>query len=355
MKMIKTASAFAAGAALLFMLAKCGSGAADAYRSVMNPFWVGTIGRVMGWVPCSVAELMILGAICLVAGWGGVLIFRLVRRRPVRDMVLRAVRFLALVAGVMLFLFEAGEGVYFSCTTFAERYGLLRGAYTTEELTAVCRDLSEACNKVADEVIRDENGYMVVDEDLKDRVRTAMAALGVDYPELGGFYPRPKGVLISRAMSYADLAGIYSIFTVEANYNRDMTDYNLPFTMCHELSHLKGVMPENEANFIGFLACIRSGDADLRYSGLLTAWIYCGNELYKRDHDTWTVLYDALDERVRADLADNTAFWNRYKGPVREASREINDSYLKALGLESGFESYSEVVDLIISWYVQQV
>ena len=354
MKMIKTASAFAAGAALLFILSRAGRGAADAYRSVMNPFWVGTLGRVMGWVPCSVAELLIVGAMGLVAGWIFVFIFRLVKKRPLREMVLRAARFLALVAGVMLFLFEAGEGVYFSCTTFAERYGLLRGAYTTEELTAVCLDLAEAVNVTADEVTRDGDGYMAVDEGLKDRVRTAMAALGEDYPELGGFYPRPKGVLIAPAMSYADLAGIYSIFTVEANYNRDMTDYNLPFTMCHELSHLKGVMPENEANFIGFLACIRSGDADIRYSGLLTAWIYCGNELYKRDHDTWTVIYEGLDERVRADLRANSAFWDRYKGPVREASREINDSYLKALGLESGFESYNEVVDLIISWYLQQ-
>ena len=353
--MIKTASAFTAGAALLFILSRTGSGPADTYREVMNPIWVGTIGRVMGWVPCSVAELLILGAMALVAGWLGVFIFRLARRQPVKAMLLRAARFLALVAGVMLFLFEAGEGVYFSCTTFAERYELRRGAYTTEELTAVCRDLSEALSRAAGRVSRDEAGHMVVDGNLRDRVRTAMAALGEDYPELGGFYPRPKGVLISSALSYADLAGIYSIFTVEANYNRDMTDYNLPYTMCHELSHLKGVMPENEANFVGFLACIRAQDADIRYSGLMSAWIYCGNELYKRDHDTWKALYDSLDENVRADLRENTLFWNRYKGPVGEASREINDSYLKALGLESGYDSYSEVVDLIISWYVQHV
>lgn len=43
------------------------------------------------------------------------------------------------------------------------------------------------------------------------------------------------------------LCGVYSPFTVEANYNGDMPDYNVPHTLCHELSHLKGFMREDEA------------------------------------------------------------------------------------------------------------
>ena len=32
-----------------------------------------------------------------------------------------------------------------------------------------------------------------------------------------------------------------------------MPFYNIPHTICHELSHLKGYMREDEANFIGYL------------------------------------------------------------------------------------------------------
>ena len=39
-----------------------------------------------------------------------------------------------------------------------------------------------------------------------------------------------------------------------------MVSYNLPFTTCHELSHLRGFMQEEEANFIGFLACVNADD-----------------------------------------------------------------------------------------------
>ena len=73
-----------------------------------------------------------------------------------------------------------------------------------------------------------------------------------------GFYPRPKKLAVSEVLSYQGLTGIYLPFTIEANYNGDMTAYNIPFTVCHELSHLRGFMEEREANFIAFLACIGS-------------------------------------------------------------------------------------------------
>lgn len=39
--------------------------------------------------------------------------------------------------------------------------------------------------------------------------------------------------------------------------------------ICHEFAHLKGFMQEDEANLIGYLACINSDDAFFRYSGYM--------------------------------------------------------------------------------------
>ena len=76
-----------------------------------------------------------------------------------------------------------------------------------------------------------------------------------------------------------------------------MTPYNIPHTICHELSHLKGFMREDEANFIGYLACIRSDDPMFRYSGYLTGWIYAGNALAKADVESYSQFYGELDQR----------------------------------------------------------
>ena len=73
-----------------------------------------------------------------------------------------------------------------------------------------------------------------------------MIRLGQSYPQLDGYYPYPKPLINSRLLSVQQLCGIYSPFTIEANYNREMPYYNIPHTICHELSHLKGFMREDE-------------------------------------------------------------------------------------------------------------
>ena len=127
--------------------------------------------------------------------------------------------------------------------------------------------------------------------------RAAMEGLGEEFPELGGFYPRPKALLVSRILSVQQLCDICSPFTVEANYNREMPRYNIPHTICHELSHLKGFMREDEANFIGYMACIGSDDLQFRYSGYLTGWVYAGNALAKIDMDAYIELHKSCPRR----------------------------------------------------------
>ena len=86
---------------------------------------------------------------------------------------------------------------------------------------------------------------------------------------LEGYYPQPKKTSGLRTPLIRPLTGVYSPFTLEANYNSDMPDYNIPFTACHELSHLRGFMQEDEANFIAFLACSSSESIDFQYSDTL--------------------------------------------------------------------------------------
>ena len=177
-----------------------------------------------------------------------------------------------------------------------------------------------------------------------------MHGLAEEFPALEGYYPQPKKLLLSEFLSYQGLTGIYSPFTVEANYNGDMTAYNIPFTTCHELSHLRGFMQEEEANFIGFLACIRTDDTALQYSGYLTGWIYATNQLYRVDYEGYRELYDSLTPEALADLKENREFWRSYDGAVAEVSNQVNDSYLRANGQEEGVESYDRMVDLMMAY-----
>ena len=110
-------------------------------------------------------------------------------------------------------------------------------------------------------------------------------------------------------------------------------------------------MREDEANFIGFLACIGSGVPDWEYSGYLTGWVYAGNAPYKVDQEAYWELHDRLDESVRQELIDNNVFWDRFDTKVAEAATKVTDSYLKANSQTDGVKRYGRMVDLMLSFY----
>ncbi len=129
-----------------------------------------------------------------------------------------------------------------------------------------------------------------------------------------------------------------------------MVEYNLPFTACHELSHLRGFMQEEEANFIAFLACIHSDSIEFQYSGYLLGWLYATNQLYRADYEAYQEIYGTLSDDVKCDLAANSAFWRRYDGRIAEVANQINDNYLKANGQSDGVRSYGRMTDLMVAY-----
>ncbi|MCR5008301.1 MAG: DUF3810 domain-containing protein [Oribacterium sp.] len=179
----------------------------------------------------------------------------------------------------------------------------------------------------------------------------AMESLGTRFSRLSGHYPFPKPLINSWILSIQQVTGVYSPFTIEANYNRDIPYYDIPFTICHELSHLRGYMQEEEANFIAVLATIGSGDLYFNYSGYVSAWVYAGNALAKNDREKFSELYMKINSYTRQDMMYNNEFWDQYDTKVAEVHEEINDAYLKYNGQTQGVKSYGHVVDLMLTYF----
>ena len=256
-----------------------------------------------------------------------------------------------LAAGILAFLYTICCGINYHRKSFSEEEGIITYRYTAQDLKEVCLWLTEEVNTISGEVDRDSSDVMTLEAPEGEGAVEAMYALAENFPALEGYYPQPKKLLLSEILSYQGLTGIYSPFTVEANYNGDMTAYNIPFTACHELSHLRGFMQEEEANFIAFLACIESERTDFRYSGYLSGWVYCMNALYRTDHEAWQEVRQLLEGEVEPDLEANSTFWDAYEGRISETADKINDTYLKANGQADGVQSYSRMVDLIVAYF----
>lgn len=320
---------------LLQFAARYISGFATWYAHHVYPIFVGTLGRFSGLFPVSLTEL---GLYVLLIG----LLADLVRNYRKWTVVL--MRWFC-IAAALLCSYTVNCGINYFASPFSEYAGLETGLYTTEELKELCQYLVEQVNaNVSEAHYKDQK-----QEWKRDGVR-AMQQLGEEFACLDGFYPMPKDLVLDELLSFQQLCGVYTPFTIEANFNGDMPDYNIPHTICHELSHLKGFMYEDEANFIGYLACIGSENQAFRYSGYLTGWVYAGNALAKADWETFLELHSQLDERTRKHLQENNDFWDKYEGKVAEAANQMNDTYLKINRQEDGVKSYGRMVDLMLAY-----
>jgi hypothetical protein len=152
-------------------------------------------------------------------------------------------------------------------------------------------------------------------------------------------------------MSQLRITGIYSPFTMEAHVNVHVPHYHIPAIMIHELVHFRGIMREDEANFIAWLVSIYSDDIDFMYSGAMLAFVYTISQIHAASPEDWQRIMHGLSEGVRVDLAANRDYWRQFEGPLAEISAAANDTYLRANRQEDGVASYGRMVDLLLAYF----
>lgn len=337
--------------AALMVLSANAPAFAEWYSENIYPLAVNSIGRLSGLIPFSVSEMGIYILLTLFVFTLVRMIIKIATGRSSAGLFASWLSGVLLAAGILVLLYTACCGINYHRRSFSGEEGIITYQYSAEDLKEICIWITEEVNDRANKVERDGGGLLMLDASERDGGVEAMHRLSEEFSSLDGYYPEPKALIISEILSCQGLTGIYLPFTVEANYNGDMPAYDKPFTVCHELSHLRGFMQEQEANFIAFLACIGSDRIDFQYSGYLSGWVYCMNALYRADYENWQEVRGMLDEAAEPDLAANNEFWDRYEGAISETAERINDTYLKVNGQADGVRSYDRMVDLIVAYF----
>ncbi len=271
---------------------------------------------------------------------------------------------LCLVA-VIFFGYVLLCGVNYHRYPVAYHLGLNVENSSVEELEGLLIELADKATELrAQLTTEDERGVYVLpysEKELGKEAKKAYQVLAEEYPVFGGLYPAPKHVFFSRIMSYTEITGVFTPWTMEANVNIDISPYSIGATMCHELAHLRGFMREDEANYISYRACMASESVDLQYSGTMLALIHTGNALYRQDAEKYFAVYrEHYSEAVIRDLVANNEYWDQFEKPVvgdttvGEIADKVNDAYLKINDQTDGTKSYGRVVDLLLAEYKQK-
>lgn len=269
-------------------------------------------------------------------------------------------RLIRWLTGVLLgasfaaFAFVALWGLNYFAPSMQQRLNLPERQFTVQELREATEYYRDRANESADAVERDADGVMVCGdfEELAQAAGTGYTALAERYDCFDGSTARVKPVLISKLMGAAGTTGVFIAFTGESCVSSTTFSASVPETMCHEIAHRMAFAREDEANFAAFLACMENGRADFVYSGYYSAFIHCYNALYRADKTAASEVMAGASASVRTDLAAASRHYDEVEDKAAvEVHETVYDTYLKTFSVESGVQSYGDVVDLLATWY----
>ena len=344
--------AIAALCAILYVAFLLSPEFSDFFNKNISPFVRVPLAMLTGWIPFSLAELLLLFAPFAVVA----LVAYGIKRYSSswRHVAVYCLSILSLAAYVFS-TFTLGFVPAYRGSTLDQKMGLDKQPVSAEELydtaAIVVTELNELHSKINYSASTDFSVMPYGYDELNRKLLDAYEIASEKYDFINTFDSRVKRVMLSEPMTYTHISGVYTFFTGEANLNTNFPDYTLPFTAAHELAHQRGIAREDEANFVAFLVCICSDDDYIRYSGYLNLYEYLSGPLSRANKDYYAVIYYAMPENILLEMKAYSKFFDKYRENIAEkVSEKVNDSFLTINGTE-GTKSYGMVVDLAVAYY----
>jgi len=173
-----------------------------------------------------------------------------------------------------------------------------------------------------------------------------LGVLDVAFDDAPAVVPgRLKRSLLGPYFRWTGVDGMVNPFGLEVIANPDLLPFERPFVAAHEWGHLAGYANEAEANFVGWLTCVRASPRH-QYSGWFYLYWQISGEVSAQDR---APINSALAEGPRRDV--NAVITRLRRGEIpalQQASWQVYDKYLKANRVEAGVRSYGEVVTLLL-------
>ncbi len=266
---------------------------------------------LLGWLPFSFGDLLYIAAIVYV-------IFTLHKsfKRP----ILKTLDRLFKVGSIVWLAFHFLWGFNYYRTSIPEQFNLDEGEVKEEEIQAFTNYTLTQANLYSNPQPITHNSQSAT----ADRPTTT-------------FKPSLFGIL----GNYMGYGGYYNPFTGEAQINNYMPEFMLPYIAVHEAAHQKGYAKESEANFIGYIDAMDSGDSALLYSANLEMFLFANRALRSFDSTLAKQNMERLSSRIKKDLADYKVFAQKYYGPVDKFVTWFYTGFLNFNNQPEGMMSYN--------------
>jgi hypothetical protein len=308
------------------------------YSAALYPALQQGLTGASNLLPFALFDALLLGA---VAGWAGLLLHDVMRGRDrwMRTIVRVAVRTLTAAAAFYL-VFLATWGLNYRRVPLVDKLEFDATRISEDAVAMLARSAVAEANRLHASASR--TAATRVERSLADAFERAQATLGTGRTARPA---RPKHSLLDLYFRRTAVDGMTDPYFLETLVVSNLLPFERPFVVAHEWGHLAGYADEGEANFVGWLTCLRGSPA-AQYS----AWLFLYREvigaLAPADRQT---VAGALAEGPRADVRAIEARIREHVSPVVSAAGwEVYDRYLRANYVDAGTASYAEVIRLIV-------
>jgi hypothetical protein len=246
-------------------------------------------------------------------------------------------------AAALLTLFMAMWGLNYQREPLRRKLPFDQARVTADAARRLARETVERVNALYDAAHAGGwGGAGEVDPVLARAFAAASHDLHLDARTIPG---RPKRSLLDLYFRRTGVSGMTDPFFLETLVASDVLPFERPHVIAHEWAHLGGITDEGEANFVGWLACLR-GNVPHQYSG----WLFLYTEVVSAlPRDAARDVMTALTAGPRADLQAMRERSKREVSPrLSRAGWQVYDQYLRANRVEAGTASYAEVVQLVL-------
>jgi len=306
---------------------------------------------LFGWIPVSVGDLF-YAFLVLVIIFKTARFFKLLFRRQLTRSYfgtgLQQAIFFMLFVYVFFNLFW---GLNYNRKGIAYKLDMEVKTYSVQDLDTLTSTMVQRINFYAARVSEAQRDSFNRKKTLFNAAAEAYTYAAKQFPFLNYQTKSLKPSLFSYLGNYLGFQGYYNPFSGEGQVNTTIPRFFEPFVATHEIAHLLGFAKENEANFVGFLACRAYPNDAFRYSVYFDMFNYAIGEMFLRDTALGKKYYTAVHPQVIADRKEWRRFHSRYSNPVEPVISWGYGQFLRANNQPLGKKSYNEVVASLIAYY----
>jgi hypothetical protein len=314
--------------------------------------WIAKSQRFLfGWLPVSVGDLF-YGFLILVILYKTFQFFKtIIKHRINRQYFLTGLQQIIFFFLFVYVFFNLLWGLNYNRRGIAYQLGLDVKKYSLADLDTLTTVIQRRVNYYAGFVSEAQRDSFNKKKRLFISAKEAYEDAEKKYPFLG-YHPKSiKPSIYSYLGNYLGFQGYYNPFSGEGQVNTTIPRFLEPFVTTHEMAHQLGYAKENEANFVGFLACRSYESAVFRYSVYFDMYNYCISEVFRRDTLLGRTFQEKRHPQHVKDVKELINFYRRYDNFLQDIIMWGYGQFLKANNQPAGKRSYNEVVAWMIAYY----